>query len=139
MAAARRDYAATLLNDGSVLVSGGGNVQVDGQVRGLTTAELYDPRTGTFAATGSMAAARAGHATTLLADGEILLVGGDDGSTSLASAELYDPRSGTFRGTGSMIATHYAAPAILLHDGRVLITGLSDYSGELPSAELYQP
>ncbi len=63
-------------------------------------AELYDPRTGTFAKTGGMRFARHKHAAAPTAGGRILVVGGSDARDfrgRYASAELYDPPSGRFR------------------------------------------
>ena len=57
----------------------------------LASAELYDPKSGTFSLTGSMAAVRGSHTATLIADGRVLIAGGSDGSAALASAELYQP------------------------------------------------
>jgi hypothetical protein len=82
----RSSHTATMLPDGMVLVAGG---------RGrdpLASAELYDPETGTWSATASMADARAGTAT-LLRDGKVLWTGDSDGHT-VDSAELYDPGGG---------------------------------------------
>ena len=139
MTTARQDQAATLLPDGRVLITGGRRPQGDGTTSGLASAELYDPATGTFGATGSMAAGRNGHSATLLQDGRVLVAGGSDGSTVLTSAELYDPKTGVFVSTGPMAAAHFGAPATLLPDGRVLIVGSSGPSADLPSAELYRP
>src|SRR5438034_827402 len=50
MTAARYFHTATLLNNGMVLIAGGGITNY-GE---LATAELYNPSTGTFTATGSM-------------------------------------------------------------------------------------
>ena len=70
-----------------------------------TAAELYDPATGTFSPTGSLAAVRAGKTATLLRDGRVLFAGGYNcgaaGQDGIwASAELYDPATGTFSPTG---------------------------------------
>src|SRR5438045_8864770 len=103
MSVARLDHAATLLKDGTVLITGGHNVY------GLTlvTAELYDPKSRTFATVGRMVQARQGHTATLLKDGRVLIVGGvgqGGGSdlkeqAALKSAEHYDHATGTTKET----------------------------------------
>jgi hypothetical protein len=76
-----------LLADGRVLVAGGGNGP-----SGFASAEIYDSRTGSFNATGSMATARYYHTATLLADGRVLIAGGrTDMRGPNLSAELYRP------------------------------------------------
>ncbi len=105
MATARGLATATLLADGRVLVAGGGAATWVQPGLVLASAELYDPKTGTFSPTGSMATAREGHTATLLRDGRVLIAGGIDASTgdhTVASAELYDPKTGTFSPTGPM-------------------------------------
>ena len=148
MSVGRADHTATPLPDGRVLIAGGSTQYVPTRLTSeyVATAELYNPVTGTFSMTGSMAVARGGHSATLLPGGRVLIAGGDVSGSgwSLASAELYDPATGTFSPTGSMTVARVRQPATLLKDGRVLIAGgMVDARGvsmpELASAELYNP
>lgn len=50
---------------------------------------------GTWAATGTLNFPRVGHTATLLANGQVLVAGGEDSqSNHIASAELYNPATG---------------------------------------------
>ncbi len=86
--APRESHTATLLPDGRVLVAGGEGDASTSAGFALASAELYDPVSGTWSATASMAAAHREHTATLLPDGRVLVAGG------APSAELYDPGSG---------------------------------------------
>jgi len=132
----RSGHTATLLRDGRVLLTGtdAPGTGAEGQ---HPTAELFNPATGTFTVTGSMAAGRAAHTATLL-PGDRVLVAGGAGPGGLASAELYDPRTGSFSPTGEMTERRYVHTATSLPDGRVLIAGGSS-RGILHYAELYDP
>ena len=109
------------LLDGRVLVAGGSDGQAD-----LTSAELYDPATGTWSATGSMIHPHdVGFAATLLGDGRVLASDVTDGDTDHPSygAELYDPNSGTWTSTGSLDTGGVGHSATLLANGKVLVDG----------------
>jgi hypothetical protein len=67
MSSTRTGYAATLLPNGKVLVAGG--TCVNGSCVYFSSAELFDPTTGTWTATGSMNTARVDHTATLLSNG----------------------------------------------------------------------
>jgi hypothetical protein len=141
MMGARFLHTATLLADGRVLALGGVGIQ-NGVEAVLTSGELYDPQTGTFSPTGSMAVPRQSHTATLLADGRVLVAGGDgtfNGAiTALASAELYAPRSGVFVSTGPMTSARSVQTATLLANRQVLTTGGTDGNAPIATAELFR-
>jgi hypothetical protein len=91
MAIGRASHTATLLVNGKVLVAGGGTSH--GNSVGLvSSAEIYDPITNSWASAGSMGSPREGHTATLLGDGQVLVVGGGVPD----SAELYVADGFTF-------------------------------------------
>ena len=136
MTTPRSSHSATLLSDGQVLITGGAG-PVSGSDPALASAELYDPKTGTFSPTRSMSRPRLGNTATLLLDGRVLVAGGYVGTLynpGFDSAELYDPKSGSFSPTGSMSESRALLTGTLLRDGRVLIADDTD-----GSADLYDP
>ncbi len=155
-------HSATLLGDGKVLIAGGITMPmpVDGaspdpNASGAPTAvaELFDPATGTFSATGSMTMPRLMHTATALPDGRVLFVGGtvDTDMTgegapdpTMQTAEIYDPATGTFTATAAPSAPRVGHAAVLMADGRVLVTGGTDSDPATPesfakSAEIFDP
>lgn len=153
MTFARSGHTATLLRSGKVLVAGGATGP-----QMASSAELYDPTTGTWTATGSMRSGRVGHAAALLPSGKVLVVGGSgpaDGGASpstsswepLASAEIYDPDSGIWTETSSMSVAANSLTAIVLQSGKVFVApglwaeGAANYRASLTThaAEVYDP
>jgi hypothetical protein len=163
----RWGFTATRLADGRLLLSGGYTaaelkkacahfVGMGCATPTSATAEIYDPRTRSFAPTGSMTSPRYMHQAVLLRDGRVLLIGGGDDPTT---AEIYDPATGRFRALGSMHQDtsgdagpiYTPAPSELaglkvlesqienqtitvLVDGRVLIEGGQDLAGDSSNA-----
>jgi hypothetical protein len=136
MGAARGNHGATLLGNGMVLVSGG----MSAPLTEITTAEVFNPASSTWATTGSLNTARAFHGAALLGSGKVLVAGGLNGTNVLASAELYDPASTTWTLTGSLNTARDAHNgATLLSGGKVLVAGGEGLAGKLASAELFDP
>ncbi len=139
---ARSGANMVLLSDGKALIAGGHNGAAPNET--LSSAELYDPTTGTWSTTGDMTMARRTNSMNLLPNGKVLVAGGTIKYTTTVfdSAELYDPVSGTWTATGSMNTARIIFAATLLSNGKLLVTGgssTSDTITPLASAELYDP
>ena len=128
------NFSAVALPDGRALIAGG-QTSTDNAV---ANAELYNPATRKFTATGALNTARAYPAAALLPDGKVLIAGGYGYNTgALSSAELYDPATGTWSNTTAMNDAGYAMTATLLPDGDVLVTGFGGTLGN--RGEVYDP
>ena len=130
MVTGRQAHTATLLVSGKVLVAGGSHLPDNTDA--FNNAELYDPATGSWTATGSLLTSRATHTATLLPDGKVLVAGGFNApGLTLETAELYDPNSETWTATGSVAAfepgnmgtARRFHTATLLPNGKVLVAG----------------
>ena len=84
---ARVSHTATSLPNGMVLVAGGYDNSNPRRFIYLASAELYDPASGAWTATGSLNTARYAHTATLLLNGMVLVAGGSGSHGTLASAE----------------------------------------------------
>jgi hypothetical protein len=123
------------LPSGKVLVAGG-----NGSGGRLFSAEVYDPATGVWSPTGSLAIARTCHTATLLPSGKVLVAGGYVGiAAPHSSAEVYDPATGVWSPTGSLVTARAYHTATLLPSGKVLVAGGYGSGDPLFSAEVYDP
>jgi len=82
--------------------------------RALATAELFDPTTGEWTATGSMRYARSGPEVVTLTDGRVLVVGSAPENVrkderAYDTAEIYDPATGRFTPMGTLPDFDYQA------------------------------
>ncbi len=120
---ARMLHTATLLQDGTVLITGGFGAETIATVGTVTapqqadlqTSFIFDPVSNSFAQTGSLNAVREQHYAILQNDGSVLVCGGTDYSQNggagqtLDSAEIFDPRApgptGTLTSTKGAFAT----------------------------------
>ena len=94
MTYARAHHAAAMRVDGNILVVGGIGANVSNPLNippadFLNSAEIFDAGTLGFSLTGNLITSRANHTTTALANGKILIAGGNQGGVFLKSAELY--------------------------------------------------
>jgi Kelch motif protein len=146
MSTGRTEHTATLLSDGTVLVSGG--------VSSVLPSDLYNPATQTFSPTGGLLHQRQRHISLLLTNpawgslvGQVLAIGGAyTGSpvfggiqVALDTVEIYNPATGQFTFCGTMTQPRQNHTATMLNDGRILIAGGVSSPAVSGTAELFTP
>jgi hypothetical protein len=140
MLTARAYFGVAKLSTGKILVAGGCTTfNANGCAAVTAKAEIYDPSTGKWTSTGSLAVARASFSLTALPNGKVLAAGGETaGTDGLASCELYDPTTGKWSLTGKLNVARGEHQAALLATGNVLIAGGVNTSGvSTAKSELY--
>ena len=105
-------------------------------------AEIYDPATGEWSITSPLSGAGFWHRATRLANGQVLLTGGQDVANSVGGAQLYDPESGRWELASKLVGPRALHTSTLLADGVVLIAGGAEGDFDwivdpLHTAELY--
>jgi len=126
----RARHTATLLANGKVLIAGG--VIDTQQGTYLASAEIYDPSTGAFTATGNMIAGAGWSRSILLPDGRVLIA--ED-----SNAEIYNPATGTFALAGGYSSSGVQVDtATLLADGGALVVGCAAQCG-VGTADRFDP
>lgn len=126
----RSEHQATLLADGTVVVTGGALTS--------TLTEVYQPGTQSFSPTGDIIQPRGRHDALRLTNpawgglvGKVLVIGGSapggaifgGAQQAIDSVELYDPVTGTLSFFGTMTEARQNHTATELQDGRILIAG----------------
>jgi hypothetical protein len=96
MTTIRYYHMAVLLPNGKVLVAGGKSPNRAGRLYDLSSAELYDPATGQWTATGSMHDSHESERIALQLDGKVLVYRGGFDQYPIRGHELYDPATGTW-------------------------------------------
>jgi N-acetylneuraminic acid mutarotase len=143
----REAPAVVTLRDGRALVTGGERGENEANVSYSST-YVFDPSHGSWTKSGLMHSARSNPASTLLADGRVLVAGGRYIDTTyhvryLDSTEIWDPATGRWSRTGRLHAARLGASAVTLADGRVLIVGGIASPDSAPieraSAEVFDP
>jgi hypothetical protein len=106
---------------------------------GLLKATLPQIGIGQWTSTSNLTQARSNSASVLLADGRILIIGGENSNGPLASAEIFGT-DGIVSSAGLMNAARSRHFAVVLSDGRVLVGGgTTSGGGTTNSAEIYDP
>ncbi len=137
-------FSAATLANGQALLSGGISTSPSGSAA-ANSAQIFNPATDAWSIGASLLTARENHTSTLLANGKMLVVGGDTATglgnnPVLASVELYDPSANTWTAAASLITGRTNHTATLLANGKVLVAGGVDSSGNpVPTAEVYDP
>ncbi|RYZ42616.1 MAG: kelch repeat-containing protein [Myxococcaceae bacterium] len=131
----RESHQAALLPSGKVLITGGytsdgpwGNVS-----NAFTTAQVYEPETGTWSSTGSMSVGHFAHDMAILPSGKIVVAGGrrshyDTVVLTPETVEMYDPATGLWSTVGTLTNARFNSTATVLPSGRVLIAGGYQYN-----------
>ena len=131
----RVDHTAVLLEDGSVLVQGGG----DGETISYITAEIYDPATGTWSKGPLLNSARRDHRSIALQDGRVLSTGGLDHFGVTFTAEALDLITGEIDSRLGMRTQRALHTLTMMPDGYVLVIGGFSGTRPLRFTDLYNP
>ena len=120
LATGRWGHTSTLLQDGRVLVAGGQGLNLGGTVSSVYSAEVWDPATMTFGASGTSSGGHIHSMARVLADGRVLISGGTLLATGTSAApEVWDPTTERFS-PGNDIAGAAAPVGVPLDGDRVL-------------------
>jgi hypothetical protein len=115
----------------AAIVTGG---QMAPSSQALASEEAAAPAVST-----TMLVERRGHTATRLADGRVLVAGGENSTGTLNETELYDSSSGTFSAAANMATARAGHSATLLADGRVQNAGGNDGGASVASTEIFDP
>ncbi|MCA9255395.1 MAG: hypothetical protein KDA33_07140, partial [Phycisphaerales bacterium] len=120
--------AAVKLGDGRVLLAGSTS----------TTATIFDPVANAFSNLGPMSSPHGNFPTvTLLADGRVLIAGGQGNLFETAATDFFDPATDLFSAGPDMNRNRGAHAALRLPNGDVLMIGGSDNGTVHDGAEFW--
>ncbi len=121
---------AVLLQNGNVLAVGGADNN--------TVADVYNPTSNTWTATGSTTYSRYLSFGILLNDGKALVYGSAAIDSGQNTSELYDPATGRFTVTGNLLTNVASSPAVLLNNGNPIVWSLGNEFGTPPALQTIQ-
>jgi N-acetylneuraminic acid mutarotase len=126
MIGSRSGQTATLLADGRVLLVGGLSVTL--REGGLfpshqASAEIYDPQSNHWSTTVPMGFSRFGQTATRLADGRVLVAGGQGDAGTLKSTEIYGVTEDRWISAAPMGVARFGHVATLLRTGDLFVAG----------------
>lgn len=125
MSSPRAFHTATLLSDGTVMVTGG--VNDAGQL--LQSIEIYNPTSNIWTTKSSTITAPVmKHQATLLTNNSVLITGGQGMTGAVTGFLVYNPGTDTVTTTGSMTDARRDHKQVLLPNGNVLIVGGINFS-----------
>jgi len=123
----RSMLTAHTLPDGRVMVIGGASLSAGGVHAPLDTMELYDPKADKWTvAPYKLSTGRCWHASALVHDGTILVMGGynvDQTCTPTNTVDQVDPVAGTVKSFGTLPHANTEWTAVTMLDGSVLGVG----------------
>jgi N-acetylneuraminic acid mutarotase len=137
----RSYHQSTLLLDGKVLITGGYQKNFDSRIP-ISSAEVFEPSSSSWSSVAPMNVARVNHSSTLLNDGRVLVVGGNnENGDLLSSSEIYDPQTNTWSFTKNELkdarSAHFAA---IMKNGKVIVMGgFGIVTDTLNTVEVYDP
>jgi len=127
----------TRLQDGSVLVTGGFQL---GSNTPVQTTQRFIPALNKFVPDSPLPTPMVSHGSVLLADGRVLVAGGDDAPwVPTSKCYIYDPAQGSWT-LAPPLGTPRTKPILTrLLDGRVLVAGGGNAQGRIRTLEIYDP
>ncbi len=121
----RRSHRAILLDDGRVLVTGGGDSSSTGLTMAMDSIEIYDPVNDTFElATETMSDVRQFHNMEKMSDGKVLIIGGGQGpglSNPAQSVDIFNPADNSITPAGDMISKRMTVGVSQIKGDKVLL------------------
>ncbi len=123
----RTQFTAHTLPDGRVMVFGGASSSAGGVANPMNSIEAYDPLANTWTVeTYTLSVGRTWHASALVRDGTVLVMGGYTQNASCApsaTVDQVDPVMGTVQSFGTLPHPNTEWNAVTMLDGSVLGVG----------------